>query len=181
MKPIQQGLDGIADLHLEPGTSQKEVLFYGKLLTVEECSSACLRNTQCNGFTYYDASSCTHPFMYYLRIDGQWNPVHDSSGSSYSSQRVNIMVADLSDQSPNDFTSLFIYNRRAVRARYPDGNPETTGLYTNPTGYVPSAVKWLPPSIMNPGKEILITNPNRTDSYFPYFQIGVGGSVSVYI
>ena len=180
LKPIQQGLDGMADLHLEPGTSQKEALFYGKLLSVEECSSACLQNTQCNGFTYYDASSYTHPFMCYLRIDGQWNPVHDSSGSSYSSQKVNIMVADLSDQSPNDFTSLFINNRRAVRARYPDGNPETTGLHTNPTGYVPSAVKWLPPSTKEPGKEILITNPNRSGSYFPYFQIGVGGSVSVF-
>ena len=180
LKPIQQGLDGMADLHLEPGTSQKEALFYGKLLSVEKCSSACLQNTQCNGFTYYDASSYTHPFMCYLRTDGQWNPVHDSSGSSFSSQRVYIMVADLSDQSPNDFTSLFINNRRAVRARYPDGNPETTGLHTNPTGYVPSAVKWLPPSTKEPGKEILITNPNRSGSYFPYFQIGVGGSVSVF-
>ena len=180
MKPIQRGLDGMADLYLEPGASQKEALFYGKLLTVEECSNACLRNAQCNGFTYYDASSHTHSFMCYLRMDGQWSPVHDSSGSSLSSQKIIIMVADLSDQSPNDFTSLFINNRRAVRARYPDGNPETTGLYTNPTGYVPSAVKWLPPSTKEPGKEILITNPNRTDSYFPYFQIGVGGSVSVF-
>ena len=180
MRPIQRGLDGMADLHLEPGASQKEALFYGKLLTVEECSIACLRNAQCNGFTYYDASSYTHPFMCYLRLDGQWNPVYDSSGSSFSSRKVNIMVADLSDQLPNDFTSLFINNRRAVRARYPDGNPETTGLYTNPTGYVPSAVKWSPASTTEAGKEILITNPNRTDSFFPYFQIGVGGSVSVF-
>ena len=180
MKPVQRGLDGMADLHLVPGTNQNEALFFGKLLTVEECSSACLQNTQCNGFTYYDASSYSLPFMCYLRIDGQWNPVHDSNGSSYSSQKVNIMVADLSDQSPNDFTSLFINNRRAVRARYPNGNPETTGLHTNPTGYVPSAVKWLPPSTKEPGKEILISAPNRTGSYFINFQIGVGGSVSIF-
>ena len=180
MKPIQRGLDGMANLQLEPGASQKEALFYGKVSTAEECSSACLHNTQCNGFTFYDASSHTHPLMCYLRMDGQWDSVYDSSGSSFSSQRVTIMVADLSDQSPNDFTSLFINNRRAVRARYPDGNPETTGLHTNPTGYVPSAVKWLPPSTKEPGEEILITNPNRTGSYFPYFQIGVGGSVSVF-
>ena len=180
MKPIQRGLNGMADLDLEPGASQKEALFYGKLLTVEECSNACLRNAQCSGFTYYDASSYTHPFMCYLRLDGHWNPVYDSSGSSFSSRKVTVMVADLSDQSPNDFTSLFINNRRAVRARYPDGNPETTGLHTNPTGYVPSAVKWLPPSTKEPGQEILITNPNRTGSYFINFQIGVGGSVSVF-
>ena len=180
MKPIQRGLNGMADLDLEPGASQKEALFYGKLLTVEECSNACLQNAQCSGFTYYDASSYTHPFMCYLRLDGHWNPVYDSSGSSFSSRKVTVMVADLSDQSPNNFTSLFINNRRAVRTRYPDGNPETTGLHTNPTGYVPSAVKWLPPSTKEPGQEILITNPNRTGSYFIDFQIGVGGSVSVF-
>ena len=180
MRPIQRGLDGMADLHLEPGASQKEASFYGKLLTAKECSIACLQNVQCNGFTYYDASSYTHPFMCYLRMDSQWNPVDDSSGSSFSSRKVNIMVADLSDQSPNNFTSLFINNRRAVRARYPNGNPETTGLHTNPTGYVPSAVKWLSPSTKEPGKEVLISEPNRTGSYFINFQIGVGGSVSVF-
>ena len=180
MRPVQRGLDAMADLQLEPGVSREGALFYGKLLTVEECSDACLHNPQCNGFTYYDESSHTYSFMCYLRVDGQWNPVTDSSGSSFSSQRVNIMVADLSDQSPSDFTSLFINNRRAVRARYPDSNPETTGLHTDPTGYVPSAVKWLPPSTKEPGKEIIITNPNRTGSGFPFFQIGVGGSVSVF-
>ena len=180
MKPIEQGLDGIADLHLEPGTSQKEALFYGKVLSVEECSTACVRNAQCNGFTYYDVSSHTYPMMCYLRTDGQWNPVRDVSGSSFSSQKVHIVVADLSDQSPNNFTSLFINNRRAVRARYPDGNPETSGLHTNPTGYVPFAERWLPPAHKGPGKEVNVTSPNRNNSYFRYFQIGIGGSVSVF-
>ena len=180
MKPIQRGLDGIADLKLEPGASRKEALFYGKVLSVEECSTACVRNKQCNGFTYYDASSHTYPMMCYLRMDGQWNPVQDVSGSSFSSQKIHIVVADLSDQSPNNFTSLFINNRRAVRARYPDGNPETSGLHTVPTGYVPAAERWLPPATKEPGEEILIASPNRTGSYFPFFQIGVGGSVSLF-
>ncbi|XP_065906254.1 uncharacterized protein [Dysidea avara] len=180
MKPIEQGLDGIADLQLEPGASRQEALFYGKVLSVEECSTACVRNKQCNGFTYYDASSHTYPMMCYLRMDGQWNPVRDVSGSSFSSQKIHIVVADLSDQSPNNFTSLFINSRRAVRARYPDGNPETSGLHTNPTGYVPAAERWLPPATKEPGEEIFIRSPNRTGSYFPFFQIGKGGSVSVF-
>lgn len=36
-------------------------------------------------------------------------------------------------------STLFVGGRRAVRARYPNGNPETGGLHTPPnTGYLPS-------------------------------------------
>ena len=45
-------------------------------------------------------------------------------------------MADLSSQNPNTFTTLFINDRRAIRARYPDGIPETMGLHTSPTGYL---------------------------------------------
>src|SRR5688572_11693864 len=38
----------------------------------------------------------------------------------------------------NCLNELFVNGRRAVRARYPNGNPETQGLWTvNNTGYVP--------------------------------------------
>ena len=50
-----------------------------------------------------------------------------------------MFVTDLTDQSPLPFNQLFIDGRRAVRARYPNGNPETTGLHTDPTGYFSAA------------------------------------------
>ena len=90
-----------------------------------------------------------------------------------------IFATDLTDQSPLPFTQLFIDGRRAVRARYPNGNPETTGLHTNPTGYFDTADHWYnkKPQL---GTTIFIEDPNRNGTHFPYFSLGEGGSVSVF-
>ena len=92
---------------------------------------------------------------------------------------VKMFMTDLSAQSPMPFTQLFINGRRAVRARYPNGNPETMGAHTNPTGYYPNADTWHTPKAV-PGDLILINDPSRNETHFPYFNIGVGGSVSVF-
>jgi len=103
-----------------------------------------------------------------------WSPMPSNS---------NIFVANLSSlfQSGALFEtprSLFVGGKRAIRARYPNGNPETSGLYTNPTGYVSKARTWLPPvSPSSPAQEIHIVSPNRT-GHFPTFQLGIGGPVS---
>ena len=90
-----------------------------------------------------------------------------------------MFVTDLTEQSPLPFNQLFIDGRRAVRARYPNGNPETTGLHTDPTGYFSTVDKWYnkPPSV---GTSYTIENPNRNGTAFPYFSLGEGGSVSVF-
>ena len=90
-----------------------------------------------------------------------------------------MFVTDLTDQSPLPFNQLFIDGRRAVRARYPNGNPEMTGLHTDPTGYFPAADHWYrkQPQV---GVTISIENPNRIGTHFPYFSLGEGGSVSVF-
>ena len=90
-----------------------------------------------------------------------------------------IFMTDLSAQSPLPFTQLFINGRRAVRARYPNGNPETMGAHTNPTGYYPKADAWYTPKAV-PGELVLINNPSRNGTHFPDFNIGIGGSVSVF-
>ena len=90
-----------------------------------------------------------------------------------------MFVTDLTDQSPLPFNQLFIEGRRAVRARYPNGNPETTGLHTDPTGYFSAVDHWYhtPPT---PGTSFVVDNPNRNGTHFPYFSLGEGGSVSVF-
>ena len=90
-----------------------------------------------------------------------------------------MFVTDLTDQSPLPFNQLFIDGRRAVRARYPNGNPETTGLHTDPTGYFSAVEQWYneQPQV---GTTIVIENPNRNGTHFPYFSLGEGGSVSVF-
>ena len=89
-----------------------------------------------------------------------------------------IFMTDLSQQSPSPFTQLFIRGRRAVRARYPNGNPETMGLHTDPTGYYPNVDKWYPGKPI-PGKLLVIDNPSRNGT-FSNFSLGIGGSVSVF-
>ena len=89
-------------------------------------------------------------------------------------------TADLSSQNPKAFNTLFINGRRSIRARYPDGNPETMGLHTNPTGYVSKAESWLPPDKTPAAEEIHIQSPARSGTHFPEFQIGIGGPVAVF-
>ena len=90
-----------------------------------------------------------------------------------------MFVTNLADQSPLPFNELFINGRRAVRARYPNGNPETTGLHTDPTGYFPAANHWYH-VLPDPGIAFVVNNPNRNGTHFPYFSVGEGGSVSVF-
>ena len=76
------------------------------------------------------------------------------------------------------FRQIFVDGKREVRARFPNGNPENTGLHTVPTGYIKSAVKWLPPKEVEPAREIHIDNPHRERTPFSTFYLGIGGPVS---
>ena len=91
--------------------------------------------------------------------------------------QVTIYSADLSKYALDKVDSVFIKGRRAIRARFPNGNPETMGLHTTPTGYVSNAVKWLPPTPTGDALEVHIATPHRDATLFPSFQIGIGGPV----
>eukprot|EP00696_Hemimastix_kukwesjijk_P008468 gnl/Hemi2/20698_TR6856_c0_g1_i1.p1 gnl/Hemi2/20698_TR6856_c0_g1~~gnl/Hemi2/20698_TR6856_c0_g1_i1.p1 ORF type:complete len:814 (+),score=271.94 gnl/Hemi2/20698_TR6856_c0_g1_i1:155-2596(+) len=100
-----------------------------------------------------------------------WYPVAQTPG---------LFVADVS-AIPN-FNTLFVNERRAIRARFPNANPEIQGLHTPPaTGWVPNAPSWLAPRPPAPGgQDLLITTPQRNGTNFPYFQVGIGGAASVF-
>ena len=161
-----------------PGSSNSKAKFINKVANVSDCQTACEKDPSCFAFTWFDDSFGNFSNMCYFRADNLWVPAHVSGAAS--GRKVNILVADLSGQNPTPFTSLFLNGRRAVRARYPDGNPETMGLHTDPTGYVASAVSWLPPVKKPPAEEILIDTPQRNGTHFPQFILGVGGPVDVF-
>lgn len=71
---------------------------------------------------------------------------------------------------------VFIEGRRAVRARFPNANPEYQGLHTIPTGYVNNA-QWVPPIKFPDALEVHIAQPPREATLFPTFDIGIDGSV----
>ncbi len=164
------------DSDVKPGQSNRYLSYYGNVSTAAECQTACFKGIGCFAFIFHDRSSGDFANMCYFRSDGLC-PYMYQPGST-SGKYIHIMATDLSKQNPNNFSSLFIGGKRAVRARYPDGNPETMGLHTNPTGYVPQAESWLPPVEHKPALEIHIASPERNHTHFPQFQIGIGGPVS---
>lgn len=159
--------------NLKPGESSKAVRFFGKLNSSVECLIACNNDEKCTAYVYLG----TMPFlsMCYFRLDGLWNP--EPQNGCISGKKIVIYVADLTNSSIKPFNTLFVNGRRAVRARFPNGNPEYTGLYTVPTGYVSKAEKWLPAKKTAPAVDIQIKNPFRDHNQFPIFQLGIGGPV----
>ena len=160
----------------QPGESNNRVAFYGKVSSYMKCRDACAKNQTCFAYTWYERGRFAE--MCYFRIDGLWVPT--SEDGIHSGKKLHIIMADLTGQDPKNFSTFFLNQRRAVRARYPDGNPETMGLYTSPTGYVPTAKRWLPPEQYSPAQSICIKSPERNGTHFPYFQLGIGGPVQVF-
>ena len=159
------------------GLNEGGVKIHGATPTAHECRSFCEANAACTSFTWFDETVRNVSGICYFRIDQNWDP--KPQPGAISGKKASVLVADLSSQKPTPFKSLFINGRRAVRARYPNGNPETTGLHTDPTGYT-TAIKWLPPVTKPPSHEIHIESPVRSGTHFPQFQIGIGGPVDVF-
>ena len=178
MRPLEMDTDLMnAALDNTEGNTGKAKQF-GKVANVSDCQAACKKDTTCFAFTWYDDSFGELSNTCYFHFDGSWTPT--CTKGAISGRQVNIVVADLSSQDPTPFTTLFLNGQRAVRARYPDGNPETTGLHTNPTGYVSSAVKWLPPASKTAAYIIDLDAPQRNGTHFPQFHINYGGPADVF-
>ena len=139
---LENGVSIVNDTLLDPGMNTSHANFMRGISNASQCRQACNMDRSCFAYTFFDSSNENYSNMCYFRTDGLWAPVEDSTATS--GRKLNIMVADLSGQNPTTFTTLFLNGRRAIRACYPNANPETMGLHTYPTGYVPSAVKWLP-------------------------------------
>lgn len=56
---------------------------------------------------------------------------------------LNIYSTDLSGiVEDKKINTVIINGRRAIRARFPNGDPETMGMHTNPSGLIPRAINW---------------------------------------
>ena len=79
----------------------------------------------------------------------------------------------------DQFNELYIDGRRAIVAKYPNGDPSTKGLYVNDTGFSNDSQSWIR-SVFSPGATIQVQAPNRTGTVFPNYHLIVGGSTSVF-
>jgi hypothetical protein len=178
MGPIMPGVNAIYGAVSAGGQSTGAAWFYGIVDNAIACQMACIKNSSCFAYTWHDTTTGSFSNCCYFRIDGLWEPYPQSG--HYSGKKLRIYSADLSAQNPKPFNTLFINGRRSIRARYPDGNPETMGLHTTPTGYVSKAQSWVRPKEMPPAKEIHIESPIRNGTHFPQFEIGIGGPVAAF-
>eukprot|EP01060_Flectonema_neradi_P040482 TRINITY_DN9233_c0_g2_i1.p1 TRINITY_DN9233_c0_g2~~TRINITY_DN9233_c0_g2_i1.p1 ORF type:complete len:805 (+),score=170.65 TRINITY_DN9233_c0_g2_i1:44-2458(+) len=85
---------------------------------------------------------------------------------------------------PKEFSSLNyglrVNGKRFWRARHPNGNPETTGMYTSPSGWE-VAGDWMPPKVPPTTTIVKVGDMPQAPGYrndtsiFKYYQIGLGG------
>ena len=79
----------------------------------------------------------------------------------------------------DEFNELYIDGKRAIVAKYPNGDPSTQGLYADNPGYSFDADSWLSP-VHNRSINIVVESPIRNGTEFPNYQMAVGGSSSVF-
>ena len=96
-----------------------------------------------------------------------------------------ILSAPLPTAAVVDWTHLnevFVDGRRAIRARFPNGNAETMGRHTVPSGLLPSAPSWISAAEYPHGHAVTVQTsaPNRTGVYFIQFTTGVGGPADIF-
>lgn len=176
------GADAVTDEAL-PGTSVPGIDFAGSFPTSSGCAAACANSSACTSFTWHDNTQGEYANQCFLRTDGYWSlswiPGH------VSGQRFNVWVADTSAYDLEPFAQLFRGSdgdfRRAMRARYPSANLETTGLWTDPQlGFLSSAKSWLPPPSFPQAASVFVSTPERNNTHFPNFNLGIGGPVSMF-
>ena len=175
---LVKGVSIVNDTLIDPGKNASHARLISTLSNATQCQKACNMEPSCFAYTFFDSSSGNYSNMCYFRTDGLWAPVEDSRATS--GRKLKIMMADLSSQNPTTFMTLFLNRRRAIRARYPNSNPETMGLHTFPNGYIASAEKWLPPKKMPPAEAVNIETPKVSRVYYQYFNIGIGGPVEAF-
>ena len=79
----------------------------------------------------------------------------------------------------DEFNELYIDDRRAIVAKFPNGDPATQGLYANNSGFSHDAQSWLPP-IHRSTVNIQVDSPSRNGTTFPNYHMSVGDGASVF-
>ena len=79
----------------------------------------------------------------------------------------------------NSFNELYVDGKRAIVAKYPNGDPSTQGLYAKDPGFSFDVHSWVPPKFYQ-SEEIHVQEPYRNGTVFTHFQLGLDGGASVF-
>ena len=106
-----------------------------------------------------------------------------SKSDSFAAASGDVYVADL-PAGTVEFDQLFVDGKREIRAKYPNGDPETTGLHTANTGYI-SAGEWSSkrsphPTTQSSTVDLTSAKSMREAPSCPTFKMGFGGGCERY-
>jgi hypothetical protein len=104
----------------------------------------------------------------------QWS-VHAKTAAGGTIMKAQVPPSVNLDQ----FNELYIDERRAIVAKYPNGDPATQGLYATHPGFSYESQRWVPP-IQTPSMKIYVQEPSRNGTIFTNYQDGLGGGASVF-
>lgn len=152
----------------------------GKQPSAAACEAACKTDGRCNVWTWHDSHQGTYANDCAYRYDGKWSLVAQTGHTSGRKGAVkNVWVADLSGQGVTDIPGLFVDGQRAIRAKYPNSNPETD-LF--PTGWITDKTTWAKPrSPTSTVKWVTDSTPVRNESFmFLNYMVGFDGACEVY-
>ena len=108
-------------------------------------------------------------------LDGAaWSTWGASNGKAYS-----IPLPPLPALDRWHFNELYANGRRAIPAKYPNGDPSIHGLW-NGQGWLTSAASWSAPTPAPPAVEVHIATPYRTNDAFPTYSTAIGGTAAVF-
>ncbi|EGD73635.1 hypothetical protein PTSG_05343 [Salpingoeca rosetta] len=167
--------------------ASQPVYIYNKTATPEACEAACKNHPRCNVWTWHDSKQKGYELDCFFRTDGVWSTVQQTghvSGHAYSTsmrqwgqsrEGRNIWAAAL-PHPPAAITGLRVNGERAIRARYPDANPERD-LF--PKGWISAHTAWFGRLHGDlPQTNIVVDTPNRSfeQDEFQHFVLGIGGT-----
>jgi len=176
-------LPGVSVVSSDPGlvpggNVSGAITFLGAFDAAAACAAAALALPAATAYTWHDATVADGwARQCYARVDGQWAPQGGFPGH-FSGQRTAGVNASVWRAALPAGTVPFLNlydaatGRRLVRAKAPNGNPETTI-----DGFAAGATAWGAPRAFPPPQDVVVQSPARADDpFFPTYQLGVGGT-----
>ena len=108
-----------------------------------------------------------------VRLDLKWS-IHSQTSEN------RIMKAQIpSYVNVDQFNELYIDGKRAIVAKYPNGDPSTQGLYAQNPGFSYDFQRWVSRPFQK-GIDIEIQQPNRNGTAFPSYHLTLAGTSSAF-
>eukprot|EP00750_Incisomonas_marina_P033516 INCI9889.3.p1 GENE.INCI9889.3~~INCI9889.3.p1 ORF type:complete len:911 (+),score=132.78 INCI9889.3:121-2853(+) len=175
------------------GENNTHISYAGKTSDAQTCSDFCLGSDDCDAFTWHDPQQPAGDqqwdnMCYFVRHNQaieQHPQTHHFSGIKQVRSPSNVWVArGAASNLPNPATGLRVNGMRAIRARWPNGDPE---YQLFPDGWE-ADVSWAPPIAWTKAPEdIVVNSPNRSDEGpcssvdgYCFYATGVGGRCADY-